>query len=126
GGSVLAITYHRSIPSFAIVKAAGGRPDVATSALSMLKLGDVPEPTLPERDWVRVMPSLSGICGSDLAAISGHISLYLDPLTSYPFVPGHEVAGVLDDGARVVIEPALGCVVRGIEPLCPRCAEGRP
>jgi threonine dehydrogenase-like Zn-dependent dehydrogenase len=26
----------------------------------------------------------------------------------------------------VVIEPALGCVVRGIDPPCPRCAEGRP
>jgi len=92
----------------------------------MLKLGDVPEPSLPTKDWVRVMPSVSGICGSDLAAISGHVSLYLDPLTSYPFVPGHEVVGVLDDGSRVVIEPALGCVVRGIDPPCPRCAEGRP
>ena len=92
----------------------------------MLKLGDVPEPPLPASNWVRVMPNLGGICGSDLAAIGGHVSLYLDPLTSYPFVPGHEVVGVLDDGSRVVIEPALGCVVRGIEPLCPRCAEGRP
>ena len=108
------------------MKAAGGRADVATSALSMLKLGDVQEPVLPTRDWVRVRPSVSGICGSDLAAIGGHVSLYLDPLTSYPFVPGHEVVGVLDDGARVVVEPALGCVVRGIDPLCPRCAEGRP
>ena len=92
----------------------------------MLHLGDVPEPILPARDWVRVQPTLSGICGSDLSAISGHASLYLDPLTSYPFVPGHEVVGTLDDGARVVIEPALGCKVRGIETLCPRCAEGRP
>jgi threonine dehydrogenase-like Zn-dependent dehydrogenase len=108
------------------VRAAGGRPDVATSALSMLHLGDVAEPELPARDWVRVMPTLSGICGSDLAAIGGHASLYLDPLTSYPFVPGHEVVGTLEDGSRVVIEPALGCAVRGIEPLCPRCAEGRP
>ena len=123
---MLALTYARSIPAFAVVKAAGGRADVATSALSMLKLGDVPEPQLPARDWVRVMPSLSGICGSDLAAISGHVSLYLDPLTSYPFIPGHEVVGVLDDGARVVIEPALGCLVRGVDPPCPRCAEGRP
>jgi threonine dehydrogenase-like Zn-dependent dehydrogenase len=47
-------------------------------------------------------------------------------LTSYPFVPGHEVVGTLDDGTRVVIEPALGCKVRGVEPPCPRCAEGRP
>jgi threonine dehydrogenase-like Zn-dependent dehydrogenase len=109
-----------------VVKAARGRPDVATSALSMLKLGDVPEPELPALGWMRVRPSVSGICGSDLAAISGHVSLYLDPLTSYPFVPGHEVVGLLDDGARVVIEPALGCVVRGIDPPCPRCSEGRP
>jgi threonine dehydrogenase-like Zn-dependent dehydrogenase len=123
---VLALTFERSIPSFALVKAVGGRADVATSALSMLHLGDVPEPELPARDWVRVLPTLGGICGSDLAAIGGHASLYLDPLTSYPFVPGHEVVGTLDDGTRVVIEPALGCKVRGVEPPCPRCAEGRP
>ena len=123
---MLAIQYVRSIPSFAIVKASGGRPDVATSALSMLKFGDVAEPELPARDWVRVKPNLAGICGSDLAAIGGHASLYLDPLTSYPFIPGHEVVGALDDGTRVVIEPALGCKVRGLDPPCPRCAEGRP
>jgi len=123
---VLALTFQRSIPAYAIVKASGGRPDVATSALSMLKLGDVDEPELPTPEWVRVMPTLSGICGSDLAAIGGHASLYLDPLTSYPFVPGHEVVGTLEDGSRVVLEPALGCKVRGIEPPCPRCAEGRP
>src|SRR3989440_9383657 len=123
---MLALTYHRSVPAFALVRASGGNPQVATSPLSMLHLGDVPEPELPAAGWMRVMPSLSGICGSDLAAIGGHASLYLDPLTSYPFVPGHEVVGVLEDGGRVVIEPALGCVVRGIEPSCPRCAEGRP
>ena len=108
------------------MKASGGRPDVATSSFSMLHLGDIPEPELPARDWVRVQSVLSGICGSDLSAISGHASLYLDPLTSYPFVPGHEVVGKLDDGSRVVVQPALGCKVRGIEPMCARCAEGRP
>src|SRR5207248_9594242 len=64
--------------------------------------------------------------GSDLRAFRGHICRSAVPLPSYPFVPGHGVVGVLDDGARVVIEPALGCVVRGIDPPCPRCAEGRP
>src|SRR5260370_40175493 len=92
----------------------------------MLHLGDVPEPELPARDWVRVSPTLSGICGSDLSAIGGHASLYLVPLTRYPFVPGHEGVGTLGDGSPVVIEPALGCKVRGREPPCPRCAEGRP
>jgi threonine dehydrogenase-like Zn-dependent dehydrogenase len=123
---VLALQYQRSIPAFALVRAAGGRASVATGEFSMLQLGDVPEPELPAAGWLRVRPSLSGICGSDLAAITGHVSLYLDPLTSYPFVPGHEVIGRLEDGTRVVLEPALGCQVRGIEPECPRCAEGRP
>ena len=67
-----------------------------------------------------------GICGSDLAAVSGHASLYLGPLTSYPFVPGHEVVGQRTAATRVVVEPALGCRVRGLDPPCPQCAAGRP
>jgi len=124
---VLALQYSRSLTRYALVKASGGRPDVATGDFSLLHLGDVPEPELPNGRWQRVLPSLSGICGSDTSAITGHASLYLDPLTSYPFVPGHEVVGVLQgDGSRVVVEPALGCEVRGLTPLCLRCAEGRP
>jgi threonine dehydrogenase-like Zn-dependent dehydrogenase len=45
---------------------------------------------------------------------------------------GHEVVGeVTEDnsgfraGERVVLEPALGCAVRGIDPPCPYCASGR-
>jgi threonine dehydrogenase-like Zn-dependent dehydrogenase len=43
-------------------------------------------------------------------------------------VPGHEVVGEITSGPRrgerVVVEPALGCTARGIEPPCPECAEG--
>lgn len=123
---MLALQFVRSVPAYALVRASGGNPSVATSDLSMLHLGDLPEPELPDRGWHRVRPNLSGICGSDTSAITGHASLYLDPLTSYPFVPGHEVVGELEDGTRVVVEPALGCRVRGITPECARCAEGRP
>lgn len=45
---------------------------------------------------------------------------------------GHEVVGEIAEdnsgfrtGERVVLEPALGCRVRGIEPPCPYCATGR-
>jgi threonine dehydrogenase-like Zn-dependent dehydrogenase len=124
---MLAVQYVRSVPRYALVRATGGHPRVATGDLSVLHLGDAEEPELPGPGWHRVLPSLSGICGSDTAAITGHASLYLDPLTSYPFVPGHEVVGVLEgDGARVVVEPALGCQVRGVTPPCRRCQEGRP
>jgi threonine dehydrogenase-like Zn-dependent dehydrogenase len=69
-----------------------------------------------------VRPRLSGICGSDLATIDGHSSRYFEPIVSFPFVPGHEVVGELDDGSRVVLEPVLGCAARGIDPPCDACA----
>src|SRR5256886_15768896 len=97
---MLALTYHRSVPAFALVRASGGNPEVATSALSMLHLGDVPEPELPAAGWMRVMPTLSGICGSDLAAIGGHAFLFPPSPDVDSFVPG---AGG-------------GCAVRGREP----------
>ena len=46
---------------------------------------------------------------------------------SFPFVPGHEVVADLgdpDSSERVVLEPVLGCVTRGISPVCPACARG--
>jgi threonine dehydrogenase-like Zn-dependent dehydrogenase len=43
---------------------------------------------------------------------------------SFPFVPGHEVVADTDDGSRIVLEPVLGCVARGIDPPCPACTRG--
>jgi threonine dehydrogenase-like Zn-dependent dehydrogenase len=81
---------------------------------------------------VRLKPLLSGICGSDLGTLSSENSPYFSPITSPPFVLGHELVGAVAEdsggfrtGERVVLEPALGCVARGIEPLCPYCATGR-
>ena len=122
---MLALTFDRNIPAYALVKAAGGRPSVATSPLALLHLEDIEPPHLPGPDWQFVHPQVSGICGSDIAAITGHASFYMDPLTSFPFVPGHELSGRLDDGTRVVVQPVLGCAVRGIDPLCRMCAQGR-
>ena len=91
-----------------------------------------PDPGLPTPEWVRVKPLLSGICGSDLGTLSSENSPYFSPITSPPFVMGHEIFGeVVEDnsgfaaGERVVVEPALGCETRGIEPPCPYCASGR-
>src|SRR4051812_43335853 len=90
-----------------------------------LKLTDIDVPELPGPGWCRITPSLSGICGSDLATIDGHSSRYFEPIVSFPFVPGHEVVGQLDDDRRVVLVPILTCVVRGVDPLCAQCAAGR-
>ena len=73
---------------------------------------------------------LSGICGSDLGALSGQTSLYFSAVVSLPFVPGHEVvAELLDDcedltaGTRVVLDPVLTCAARGVE-ACENCVSG--
>lgn len=103
-----------------------------TSRFSPLQLEDAPEPKLPTPEWVRVKPLLSGICGSDLGTLSSENSPYFSLITSPPFVMGHEVVGeVVEDnsgfraGERVVLEPALGCAARGIDPPCQYCASGR-
>lgn len=92
-----------------------------------IRLLDVDAPALPGADWHRLRPRLAGICGSDLATVDGESSRYFEDIVSFPFVLGHEiVADVLDQaGRRVVVEPVLGCLTRGIEPPCPACAEGR-
>jgi len=43
---------------------------------------------------------------------------------SFPFVPGHEVVGELDDGTRVILEPVLGHEARGFAPPFEGAAPG--
>ena len=102
-----------------------------TSPFSCVHLVDIPEPQLPTPEWIKVKTRLSGICGSDLATITAKGSPYFSPFTSTPFVLGHEIVGEIAEigdavegfavGARVVIEPALSCEVRGISPPCHQC-----
>jgi threonine dehydrogenase-like Zn-dependent dehydrogenase len=131
---MLALRYSKSVPRYLLMRVGAKRLEgLETSRLSPLQLEEIPEPELPTPEWVRVKSLLSGICGSDLGTLSSENSPYFSPITSPPFVLGHEVVGVVTEanggfeaGERVVLEPALGCAVRGIEPPCPYCATGRP
>ena len=100
------------------------RPGAGGSVGPLRHRTDIDPPALPGPDWVHVTPRLSGICGSDLAALDGRSSRWFEPVVSLPFVPGHEV--VADhEGRRVVLEPVLGCTARGTNPPCRPCSEGR-
>lgn len=142
-----AVQLYRSVPRYVAARAlssslpkplrplAGALGSTATSA-APLRLRDSPPPALPSgAGWVRVRPRLSGICGSDLATVTGRSSFYFASLISLPFTPGHEVVGELIDaadtadgllpaGSRVVIAPVLGCDARGL-PRCDACADGK-
>ncbi|MFN0027886.1 MAG: zinc-binding dehydrogenase [Acidimicrobiales bacterium] len=93
-----------------------------------LKLVDTDPPALPGPGWVRVRPVLSGICGSDLATVSGAAARYFEPFISFPFTLGHEVIGEIvgEEGQieRVVLEPVLGPEARGFVPPWPGASPG--
>ena len=119
-----ALVFERSLPRFAAAKVAGALAPGRGAGPGPLKLKDIDAPESSGSPWQRVRPRLAGICGSDLSTIDGASSRYFEPIVSFPFVPGHEVVGELDDGTRVVVEPVLHCEIRGIDPVCAACASG--
>jgi threonine dehydrogenase-like Zn-dependent dehydrogenase len=122
---VKAIVYSRKPARFAAAAVAGRLTPGAGAKVGPLSLRDVDPPEAPAPDWLRVRPRLAGICGSDLSTIDARSSRWFEPVVSFPFTPGHEVVGDLDDGTRVVVVPVLHCGPRGIDPPCPACADGR-
>lgn len=119
------LVFERNMARFAAARAASFLGSGRGAGLGPLRLTEAEAPALPDEEWVRVTPRLSGICGSDLATVDGRTSRYFEDLVSFPFVPGHEVVGTTETGQRVVLEPVLGCEARAIEPRCPACAAGR-
>ena len=82
----------------------------------------VPEPALTSGN-VLLKVRMVGFCGSDLNSFRG-----LNPLVSYPRIPGHEVSativqaegGGLSAGTDVALSPYTSCGI------CPSCRRGRP
>jgi L-iditol 2-dehydrogenase len=98
-------------------------------------LVDLPEPDLPSGSWARIAVSTGGICGSDLHLFAHNTgpSPTLASIGTFPFVLGHETAGRLVEvggdctvsvGTRVVLDPCIPCLPRGIDPPCVNCARG--
>jgi len=130
------LVFERNVPRVAAARVASVFGSGRGAGIGPLRLAEGDPPELPGDDWYRLRPLLSGICGSDLATLDGRSSRYFEDMVSFPFVPGHEVVGVLDQGGvdhagraleagtRAVIEPVLGCAPRNIRPRCPQCAGG--
>lgn len=122
-----ALVVDKSARRFAAAKVLGATSIKAAVEYGPLSLKDISATPLPDDDWIRLSPRLSGICGSDISSLTLHTSRYFEDLTSFPLTPGHEIVADHTDSTgairRVVIEPALTCVVRGLE-LCRSCRVG--
>ncbi|GAB7386561.1 zinc-binding dehydrogenase [Bacillaceae bacterium] len=131
-----ALQFQYSLPKYALCKTLGKFfPSLHWHPkLSCLSYRDVPEPELPGERWVKVRVKYSGICGSDLNLIFLHDSPSASPFASFPFTPGHEFVGEIAEtgaavsglapGDRVVTDPVLSCLSRGIADPCPACRRG--
>ena len=111
-----ALQVRRNVARLGLARVASALAPSAAVRIGPLEHATIDPPELPGPRWHRVRPRLAGICGSDLSMIEGHASTYFDDWVSFPFVPGHEVVGTLDDGSRVVLEPVLGHEARGFRP----------
>lgn len=133
-----AVSFDVSVPAYVLARTLGRVTDAAVfGRLSGLSFGEALAPELPGDRWVALDVILSGICGTDLSALTFSMSPALEPFASFPAVPGHEVLaevsavgpGVtrVEVGQRVVLDPVLSCAVRGYaEDPCPSCGEGLP
>jgi L-iditol 2-dehydrogenase len=118
-----------------VLRVVGRRlPAMTGGWMPWLALSRYPMPTLPGPGWVRIRPLLAGICGSDTALLTGRASPILSPFASFPAILGHEVVGVVEEvgsgagvavGERVVVDPIISCLVRGLDP-CVACRDGLP
>src|SRR6185503_7173141 len=70
--------------------------------LSALKIGEMPEPTVPE-GWVRVKVTHASLNRHDLFTLRG-ISGHPEGIT-YPIILGNDAAGTLDDGSGAEQRP---------------------
>lgn len=132
-----AIQFIGSVPRYLISKSIGPLyPPIFWSPLSNLQYHEVAEPTLPNENWVKIEVRYGGICGSDMSTVFLHNSPTLSAFVSFPYTLGHENVGTIaevgaqvkgfKEGERVVVDPTLGCQVRGFPDLCPACQRGDP
>ena len=119
-----ALRVSRSVGRLGLARIAGALAPAAAVRIGPLEYARLDPPDLPGPGWHRIRTRLAGICGSDLSMIEGHASTYFDDWVSFPFVPGHEVVGELEDGTRVVLEPVLGHEARGFPPPFAGAAPG--
>ncbi len=114
-------------------------PLVAALARTPMDLVEMPDPDFLLPDWVITKPLLTGVCGSDSKQVFmdfGEMNMDnpMRDFSSMPQVLGHEVvaevvalgpeAEGVEIGDRVVLNPWLSCVPRGVSPICPACEAG--
>jgi len=131
-----AIQFNVSVRQFLALKVfcPGNKKAHYSGPLATMRMVDLPEPSLPAQDWVKIRVQCCGVCTSDVNTVLLKNSAAWSAYTSFPSVLGHEVSGTVVEtgkdagdikvGELVAVCPLLNCKVRGIEPECKACRQG--
>lgn len=98
---------------------------ISLTEANKCELIDIPEPAAPGTGEVRLKVRQVGYCGSDLTSFRG-----LNPMVSYPRIPGHEIGATIESvghgvpeqwkvGQNVLVSPYTNCG------KCSACKQGR-
>jgi threonine dehydrogenase-like Zn-dependent dehydrogenase len=136
GFQVRALVVENSPLRLAATRVLGAlTPRAYVGPTSPMQLREIAEPGLAAPDWAIARTRICGLCGSDYKQVfmNGALDNPMTAMISWPQVLGHEVVGVLDEvgpearqrrlGERVVLNPWLSCVPRGLPP-CALCRQG--
>ena len=131
-----ALVFDNSFPRLAATKILSQiTPRAFVSRIAPIQLVDLPDPTLPADDWLTIRTQWCGMCGSDYKQVflNGSTDNPMTAVVTFPQVLGHEVVGIVESvgpgcnerkvGDRVVLNPWLSCVTRGLAP-CEWCQKG--
>ncbi|MCB9249737.1 MAG: alcohol dehydrogenase catalytic domain-containing protein [Ignavibacteriales bacterium] len=100
---------------------------VRLKGIKQFEIEEIPKPKIIHPNDVLIKIKMVGVCGSDIHYYStGRIG---SQIVQYPFITGHEAAGIVEEvgrkvtkvkpGQRIAIDPAVSCGE------CDQCLSGR-
>jgi len=136
--AIEALVFEYNLARLAIGRLAGlFGPRGYLTPLGFLRYRVLPDPRLPADDWLLIRTRYCGICGSDHKQVflDGNVDNPMTAVISWPQILGHEVVGRVERvgsavtrvkaGDRVLLNPWIGCLPRGIRPPCEPCRQGK-
>ena len=130
---MLALELFRSVPRYAAARAitaVGSVPGLLVGPLAPVRLTTRNEPVVRHPGWAELKVHLSGICGSDLGAVTGATSLYfagrhVHAVRARPRDRRHAHAGLRGPARRHPRRRRPGADLRRPRPRAVRAVRGR-
>src|SRR5229473_5611623 len=113
----MAVSYEEELPD----RAKKLRAAILKTAKEPLQIEDVPKPQAAP-DQVLLHVRACGVCRTDLHIVEGEL-----PPRKQPLIPGHQIVGIVEDGAtpELPFGTRVGVSwIGGIDGTCPHCRRG--